>query len=431
VNYLHSHGIDPDYFSIGNEPSAWLHFAIAWTSWSSGDESTPTAAQYAKEVQKMIPIVRSVFPDASIIGLEDNQCANDSFVQQVARLDGPDISAIACHAYSANSQDKSGAGLQQFYNTLSSSGPNLATNVPKVRSAIAYGCPTCTVQAWVDEYNAIAGQVPAGFNSFMSSYPDFVLTAGSAVRGMTVNLTHYLFFAYWPSGLQHYAMVTTNYSPRPTFYWYSYFAPNITSGALYSTEYAPSSEPSFATYVQSGSPRGSGSLVVVNANATESENISIALPLPLSNGGKTVYWDNTTDTPTVTAYGWLPTNYTLGPASVLLVDVNGSLDQSSSHVDRAAPTYLGESPVPTGGVARNKVHQGSAFTGLAFSIRERDPLCLPPSKLPTNIGPTELQQRSAWLGPSGADALSDTIEMARDIGQGDLPGTVHAAASPP
>jgi len=386
VSYLRSHGIDPNYYSIGNEPSAWFHFAIRWTSWSSSDDSSPTATQYAREVQRMIPIVRSVVPDAKIIGLEDNQCANDSFVQQVAKVDGANISAIACHAYSANSQDKRGAGLQQFYNTLSSNGTNLATNVPKVRDGITYGCPTCSVAAWVDEFNAIGGPVPAGFNAYMSSYPDFVLTAGSAVRGMTVNLTHYLFFAYWPSGLQHYAIVTTNYSVRPTFYWYSYFAPNITSGQLYSVRYAPPYEPSFATYLQGPSPEGSGSLVVVNANATVSENISISLPLPLSNGGKAVYWGNTTSIPTVTPYGWLPANYTLGPASVLLVDVNGSLGQSSTYADLAVSALPRGSTVPNWEVTLPNFPHGLRFTVITLLGQDAGRACSVPPRLPTSNG---------------------------------------------
>ena len=385
VNYLNSQGIDPSYYSIGNEPSAWIHFAIPWTSWSSGDESSPTPNEYAKEVQKMVPIVRSVFPNAKIIGLEDNQCANDSFVQQVAKVDGPNITAIACHAYPANAQDRVGAGLQQFYNALSSNGTSFATNVPKVRAGIAFGCPTCSVQAWVDEFNAIAGPEPAGFNAFMSSYPDFVLTAGSAVRGMTVNLTHFLFFAYWPNGLQHYAMVTTNYTVRPTFYWYSYFAPNITSGTLYSVRYAPTDEPSFATYLQGPSPKGSGSLVVVNANATGSENISISLPLPLSNGGKTVYWGNTTNIPTVATYSSLPTNYTLGPASVLLVDVQGSLGQSLGHTDVSVSAPPKGSSVPNWEVASPDLLHRWDSTIVTFSVQGESPAGFMPVRCPAGI----------------------------------------------
>ncbi len=386
VNYLYSRGIDPSYFSIGNEPSAWVHFAIPWTTWNSRDGSSPTASQYAKEVQRMVPIVRSVFPNARIIGLEDNRCANDSFVQQVAMVDGPNITAIACHAYPANAQDKIGAGLQQFYNTLSPNGTNFATNVPKVRDGIAFGCPTCSVQAWVDEFNAIAGPEPAGFNSYMASYPDFVLTAGSAVSGMTVNLTHYLFFAYWPNGLQHYAMVTTNYSVRPTFYWYSYFAPNITSGTLYSVRYAPMYEPSFATYLQGPSAEGSGSLVVVNANATGSENISISLPLPLSSGGKTVYWGNTTNIPTVTTYAWLPTNYTLGPASVLLVDVQGSLDKSPTYTDPGVPDLLRGSTVPNREATPLNFLHGLSSTAVTFFGKGENRAYSMPVRLPASIG---------------------------------------------
>jgi hypothetical protein len=164
----------------------------------------------------------------------------------------------------------------------------------------------------------------ASFDSYVTGYPDFVLTAGNAVRGLSVNLTHYLFFALWPQGAPSYALVgngSGGYQPQPAYYWYSMFAPNITSGQLFSTSTRPSPHPSFGAYLQG--PLW-GSLIVVNANATENDRVSWTLPLSLAHGGKILYWSNATagQPPTVVVYKKLPSSSTLGPASVLLVDVN-------------------------------------------------------------------------------------------------------------
>jgi hypothetical protein len=409
MNYLHAHGISAAYYEIGNEPEMWSHFDEPWTSWSSSPTSVTTALQYALEVQKMIPVIRSVVPGARIIGLEDDQCSDDAYVKDVASIDGPNISAIGCHSYPASGIDVAGAGLQQVYNTLLPGGANFATNVPSVRSAITSACPRCNIPVWVDEFNIVAGNDPADFSAYMTTYPDFVLTAGDAVLGLTVNLSQSLFFALWPSGgYGNYGMVTSSYAVRPSYDWYSYFAPNITSGQLYSVAYTPTYAPSFATYLQSST----GSLLVVNANATHSETVSVSLPLSLSNGGKTIYWGNTTPAPRVTPYSSLPSTYTLAPASVLLVDVNAAKQGPPAPPQDLVASTHSSSQIdltwtnPSGTLTENHVYEyGAGCTSLLTTINLAGVF--------TNFSATNLSDSSAYCfavtasNSAGESELSD------------------------
>jgi hypothetical protein len=322
LQFLVAHGISPAYYSIGNEPTLWNHWDKAWSTWMTSDSSTPTGLQYAQEVQAMIPVIRSVVPGAKIIGIEDSSCSNDSFVQKVALVDGPNLSAIACHAYPTGSQDVSGAGLQQFYNVLEATGANPAVNVPKVRAAVAYGCASCSVPVWVDEYNAIAGADPAHFSRYMSSYPDFVLTAGDMVDALAVGTPHVLFFQYWAANGGNYAMVNgSGLYLRPTYYWLADYAASLPGGqvSVLSTSIAASVTPVVAQVFQVASVN---SVVIVNANATTAETVTLPAMLANSYGGRSVYWDNTTQLPTLITWTAAPpqVTYTLQPQSVLLVD---------------------------------------------------------------------------------------------------------------
>ncbi|HEV2449661.1 MAG TPA: hypothetical protein VGU43_04530 [Thermoplasmata archaeon] len=348
LQFLQIHDIEPAYYSIGNEPSLWKHWGEAWSTWATSDSSKPTGLQYAQEVQQLVPVIRAIVPGARIIGLEDDQCSNDSYVQQVAKINGPNLSAIACHSYSANSQDVAGAGLQQFYNVLTSTGANPATNVPKVRAGIRFGCGSCSLPVWIDEDNAISGADPAHFSRYTSSYPDFVLTAGDLLDAIAVGTPHVLFFQYWAPSGSTYGMVNgSGLYLRPTYFWYSAFADLIPSGpvSVNQTSVAPSTQPLVAQFLQSNS---TNSVVVVNGNATTPEIVTLPVSMEGASGGRSVYWDNNTLQPSVMSWTAAPPSlvYMLGPQSVLLVD--------SSRAPAIAGTGgSGASPAPPSGTGTN------------------------------------------------------------------------------
>jgi hypothetical protein len=327
MQYFVAHGISPAYYSIGNEPQSWCNFNRAWTSWTASSCSAPTAIEYAREVQTMIPVIHSVVPSAKIIGIESVDCFNDSFIQEVALVDGPNITAIACHSYPANSEGTAGAGVQQFYNTLTSADSyNIASVAGKSRNATDYLCHICSgIPIWVEEFNAVSNVSSyAPFTSYMETFPDVVLTAGSVIQALAGGFAQLLFFGYWTiTETADYGMLSgSGATVRPVYDFFSYFAGNMSSGSdvsVYATADSASVGPGLAVYVANST---TGSLLVVNGNATNSVSVTLPGGLPYSYGGQTVYWDNSTATPTAQAYAPLPSTATLGPHSVLLVDVS-------------------------------------------------------------------------------------------------------------
>ncbi len=341
LGFFQSHGIDPTYWAVGNEPDAWTHFNIPWASWKTSDASTPTATQYAKEVQTMVPIIRSYFPNAKVIGIENFECANDTWIRETELINGPNLTAVACHAYSANSADVAGAGLQQFYNVLLSTGNNLATTVPNAEAAVNYECSDCHTPVWVGENNAISGGDPSGnFNGYMASYPDFVLTGGNLMRAISAGVPLVQFFQFWAPNGGNYALVNGSVPVvRPAYDLFSYYARNISGGpdvSVYSTSLSPTVRPVFAQFLTNAT---TASLLVVNANATTSETVVLPANVNTNFGGHTYEWSNTTSAPVVASFATNPTStWTLPPQTLLLVESSRVNAQDSSGSQPSQPT---------------------------------------------------------------------------------------------
>jgi hypothetical protein len=340
ILYLHSQGIYPQYFAIGNEPEGWIHFGIPWTSWHAKDRSTPTPIQYAQEVQTMIPTIRSLAPGAKIIGVESQNCDNNSYIQEVALIDGPDITAIACHKYPADSEVNSTAGVQQFYNSLESNKSSVTVGAAGAKEAETYLCHTAKcadLPVWLDEFNGVSTNelVHPQFGEYMTGYPDAVLLAGSIIEALSGGLQQFLDYALWAPGnsssrLASYGLLNnTDAEVRPSYDFYSYFASRMASGqnaSVYVTNYTPSVMPGYAVYVTNAT---SGAFLLVNANNTQSQTVRLPPRLGYLYHGQSVYWNGTTTSPVVSVYAHVPRIYTLGPHSILLVSLAHARDSST------------------------------------------------------------------------------------------------------
>ena len=139
VNYTeHTLGFRPSAYEIGNEPGFWVHWGQPWGLWGT-DTGSPSAPQYAWEVNNYTKAIRAVDPNASIIGIPGigrTLPHLSTWVSDVIKVDGPNISAIALHSYPDLSPLDH--NITQFYATLSSANPqSVPVRVPPLRADIA------------------------------------------------------------------------------------------------------------------------------------------------------------------------------------------------------------------------------------------------------------------------------------------------------
>jgi hypothetical protein len=104
VNWLHtnSSGWWPTCWAIGNEPATWTHFGIQWNHWTNNDTSKASATQFARVVQNYTKTLRSLDPNACIVGLESSAPSKTvnlgQWIHNVTTLQ-PNITEVAFHNY--------------------------------------------------------------------------------------------------------------------------------------------------------------------------------------------------------------------------------------------------------------------------------------------------------------------------------------------
>jgi hypothetical protein len=113
-------GFHPYYWGIGNEPQGWTHYGIPWTKWRTTDNSTITPLGYAKLVQRYVSAMRAVDPTMRIIGIESadgGQGYDSQWLDEVAIVDGSNLSAVAIHPYPGG-RGAPNSTVSDFYSTL-------------------------------------------------------------------------------------------------------------------------------------------------------------------------------------------------------------------------------------------------------------------------------------------------------------------------
>jgi hypothetical protein len=307
-------GFHPSYWSIGNEPGSWTHFGIPWANWSSSDHSTCPALCYAQMVQRYVVAIRSVDPGARIIGIQDSACLNDTYMQEVSRIDGRNLTAVACHLYPANVYTNPTPA--QLYSALQ--GPwSLPVKVAKAEWVIHYECPGCNLPLFVDEYNSAYFPIP-----LLNSYADAVFLAASMIQALELNVSQFAFFTLMANGEtgQNYGLLGLKDVPQDTYYDYSAFADNLAMktvinatittkvGGVYSIETVCATHHSF---------------FVVDANETNSVSFNLTgSGFPLTGSGTAWYWSPAYPVPRMVQFapGYLPSHWFVPAQGILLID---------------------------------------------------------------------------------------------------------------
>jgi hypothetical protein len=320
-------GFQPDYWSVGNEPTGWKHYGIPWTNWSPSDNSTPTPLAYAMDLKAAITAVRAVDPAARFMGLEAAcACEKPIWYQEIIRVVGARIGAIGYHSYPwGGSYNET---LNQFYGALGST-TNITNTYARVRADIADRCARCdTLPIFLHEYNAGPG---AGHTNFSGGYANAVFLAASVTQALRANVTQFTIFNLQSNTSTFgYAMINRTDSVGPTGILFETVLNHLVRGRVYGDQ-IHTMIPGIWSALTVGA--GRATLLVVNTNLTQ--NLTIAtkgLFTPGSNSS-TIAWNPGHRFP-VTTVRHLLAAYTIGPQGILLV----SVPAGTLHAVRAGPS---------------------------------------------------------------------------------------------
>ena len=301
-------GFVPDLWQFGNEPGAWTHYGKNLTTWSTADNSTPSALDYATMVHNYMAAVSALYPSDRYVGIEDACACGAALVSTLASVDGPKLASIAYHSYPW--LNGSSTMLSQFYGALESSRalPNTSAHF---RSLISSGCSTCGgLPIQVGEYNA--GPVPV-HSPLLQQYAGAVLMAASVIQAIVANVS---MFSVFNSGSLINSTTGTLY---PEGVLYQRVLNNMTMGVGYPVDVVASGVGGlFGLLMKNGAHE---SLLIVNTNTTLSVGFSVPTNLfPVGKVGSTYVWNSGLLMPTHHLGITLPTYYTVPGQGILLID---------------------------------------------------------------------------------------------------------------
>jgi hypothetical protein len=259
-------GFHPDYWAIGNEPQGWTHYNIPWSSWQTTDASNTTPLEYAREVQGIIIAIRSVDPTAHIIGIESadgGSWNNSDWLDEVAAVDGANLSAVAIHPY-PDGMGPTDPTNASFFAGLSNS-IKFPNNYQGLSASVDSAC-ACALPIWVGEYNSALNGTYAPFED---GYPEVPYIAAGVAGALEEGIPHVAFFS-----LQHppASLIDGNGTPLPVFTLFSTYLKNLTLGSVLDASVATTLGGVFAVMTQNGSRT---TLLVVNTNTTAVLNLTV------------------------------------------------------------------------------------------------------------------------------------------------------------
>ncbi|MCI4323970.1 MAG: hypothetical protein L3K03_08175 [Thermoplasmata archaeon] len=197
VNYTENGlGFHPNYWEIGNEPELWEHWDVPWTRWNdSVGQRNITPTQYAWEVDNYTTAMRLVDPAVQVIGIaatgrSDGSLWNASgWIDPTIAVDGPNLSAVAFHAYPAGTVNHSAVSVAQFYGTIAGSA-GLPAQITLLRNTIATtthaACPSCRpVPLFVTELGAALYHYQD--SAFSVGFPGALDFAAQITQAITLN----------------------------------------------------------------------------------------------------------------------------------------------------------------------------------------------------------------------------------------------------
>jgi hypothetical protein len=307
-------GFQPDYWSIGNEPTGWTHYGIPWTQWKSSDSAVATPLAYAFDVKAAITAVLAVDPTARFIGLEAACSCNTAWFQDVAQIDGDRLSAIAYHSYP--SSGSSTPTPAEFYQPLASSS-NLTASYASVRADVTGLCTNCSsLPIFVNEYNAGPG---AGASDLGGTYENAVFLAASVAQALRANVSQLTLFNLQTDSTSSYgfSMMNGNGNVGPTGDLFSQLLSHVAVGVVLPGGVAGTIPGLWSSITQSTTEE---SLLAVNTNLTDSLQLSTNGSPFAGASGVAYQWSSSQAAPNSTS-GSIAGSYTVPSQGILLLTV--------------------------------------------------------------------------------------------------------------
>jgi PKD repeat protein len=357
-------GFQPDYWSIGNEPTGWTHYGIPWTSWKATDASRSNPLAYAYDVKAAIAAVSAVDPGAKFIGLEAACSCNTVWFQDIAKVDGASISAVGVHNYP--SSGTTNVSLAGFYAPLAGSS-NVTSSVASVRAALTGSCTSCaTMPILVNEYNAGPGWAPS---NHVGTYANAVFLAASVAQALTSNISQLTVFNLEASSSPGYgwSLLGSSGTVGPTGALFSDLLSHLARGSVYATHVATTVPNVWAVTTTNATTE---SILVVNANLTHAIWLSLGLGLNTSVTANVIHWGPTLPLP-AGASVTLASSYSIPAQGILLVNVPLSVLAGVPTFGLASGGPSPSSAVPAAGIGVALL--GFAVVAVAARRAERFP----------------------------------------------------------
>jgi PKD repeat protein len=308
-------GLQPDYWVIGNEPMNWNHYGIAWSNWDVTDASKATPLAYAIDVKNGIAAVKKVDPAAKFIGVEAACSCNSVWFQDVAKIDGSSIAAIAYHQYPSNGLTT--MTTAQLYELLNSN-KNLTSSYATVRADITGQCTGCsTMPIFLNEYNAGPGWTPSNLGG---TYSNAVFLASSVTQALRAKIPQFTTYDLQTSstGTYGYSMIDGSNTIGPTGLLFSDLLDHLTIGSVYSTAVKTSILGVWSVMTQNGTK---ASLLVVNSNLSNAIALSLGTVFPTGISASVYTWDPSLSAPKEST-ATIATSYSIPSQGMLLITVS-------------------------------------------------------------------------------------------------------------
>jgi hypothetical protein len=332
-------GFQPTYFTIGNEPSNWVHYNEPWSAWRSGDDSKPTAQEYAIDVRNAIAAIKAVDPSAHFDGGEFATAANGNFFAETIDYNAANIAFVAYHSYPSLTGSNSPTNAQ-YLGALDST-HNITSTVAEFRSGcVSNGggslCNTEPIQ--IGEYNG--GPSTGGGAPQDAEFVGATFLAASAVQAMTANITALTDFDLQGSSFGYNLMDSSN-SIDAQGQFYTEFAPYLQNDGAFKVGITGLGPNLNAWAVRSANATGQ-SLLVVNANTTQSISFLPSTVIAMNNLTKEVSWNSSQANPVVTTRSGESnsTIFTVPPEGMLLLRVK-ALPFPATPIDLTATAVSG------------------------------------------------------------------------------------------
>jgi hypothetical protein len=307
----------PQYWAIGNEPQQWTHWGIPWTQWRPSDHSSPSPMAYALEVQQYVLSIRAVDPTAKLIGLESvvGGTTDAAWFRDLVQVDGPNISAVAYHAYPGGNGSIPGS-LTNFYGALTNP-ISFPLNYPATVALVRQACPSCQIPVFVDEFNSALG---GNYSGLMTTFPEVPFTAAALSIAIQENVPRTMFFDLEDlDGMMPYGLLTLGAPPRPAFFLFTGILDHLLTGTVLNVT-APGAPNGVTALLTENTT--AASLMLVNTNLSSSLTFAIPDGLAKLTGPGTSYsWDDGSPGPIAGPPSADPAgvDWNLLPQSVLLI----------------------------------------------------------------------------------------------------------------